>query len=175
VHHRDFPGEIIAEPTPHTIERFEHIVESILNPPRVIPLLHRKVDVFDEHQLLSVALKYVQLHDYSQIVVAVNGRLRLVTEEAICRWLEAQMPEDIISIAGVSIADVIQFERRDVLVVIDRNRTLAEALWNVRGCDRERTAQTIWNRNHRFRKGHSEALGIITPWDLIQAREERII
>lgn len=170
VHHRTFPGEIIAEPTAETLSKLAAIIEDIEAPRRVIPSFQREIRCFSPDEQLAQALRHMREHDFSQIVVRREMLLTLLTVEGIARWLEQQATDDIISVSDATIGEALAYDVDDAFEVIVRNTTVYEAY--------EAFASALSREHPRLfaiiithaGKRTEKPLGIITPWDVMQYR-----
>lgn len=60
-------GEWIAEPSERALQEFEHIVQTITSPPKLIPLFQKSnIRLFAPQDLLVTALRHMRECDYSQ-------------------------------------------------------------------------------------------------------------
>ena len=75
-----------------------------------------------------MALQHMREHDYSQVVIQMEGKLSLLTVEGIARWLEEQALEELIDMQGASIANAQRYELAENVFVLSRNQTAYDAM-----------------------------------------------
>lgn len=168
VHHRDPGGGWIAEPSERTLQEFEQIVQAILLPQKLIPRF-QKLDIrlFSPQDPLVTALQHMREHDYSQVVVRIEGKLSLLTVEGIARWLEEQAQEDIISVREAIIRDAWRYEQAENVSVMSRDQTVYDAMEIFMLAIEQRKPRIYALLITERGKATERLQGIVTPWDLL--------
>lgn len=168
VHDNGFGEEPIAKPRRDVVEEMETIVEELLSPPRLDSFHSPELEVFEPSDSLRVTLRYMKDHDYSQVIVHKEGKLVLLTTEAIGHWLETNVDEDnLVLVEDASVGDALNHTLDDSFVCMARSDSVYDA--------REAFEQSIEvNRPRLYAiivtehgKRTESPLGIVTPWDLI--------
>ncbi len=167
VHHRAFPGEIIAEPSEEVMTRFRSVVQSVLSPKPLIPTFQRSIKTFTQDEPLVGALKYMKDNDYSQVVLRAEEGLSILSVEGVAQWLERRANEDLVSLSEAKVGDAYACEPLGSYCVMGRNILIFEA--------REAFASAIGQKQPRLfaviithtGKPTEEPLGIATPWDFL--------
>jgi hypothetical protein len=122
-------GQWIAEPSERALQEFEHIVQTIISPPKLIPRFQKpSIHLFAPQDPLVTALQHMREHDYSQVAIQTEENLSLLTVEGITRWLEEQAQDDIISVQEASIADAFRYEQSENVFILSRNQTIYDAM-----------------------------------------------
>jgi predicted transcriptional regulator len=168
VHHRDPGGGWIAEPSERTLQEFEQIVQAILLPQKLIPRF-QKLDIrlFSPQDPLVTALQHMREHDYSQVVVRIEGKLSLLTVEGIARWLEEQAQEDIISVREAIIRDARRYEQAENVSIMSRDQTVNDAMEIFMLAIEQRKPRIYALLITERGKATERLQGIVTPWDLL--------
>ena len=73
---------------------------------------------------MVTALQHMREHDYSQVVLQIEGQLSLLTVEGIAKWLEEQAREDIISVNEAILMDALRYEQAENVFIMSRNQTV---------------------------------------------------
>ena len=172
IHDRDYPEKILADPRDSVLERFRDIVNQILSPEKVIPKFAKKLRVFDSTSHLSDALQYMKENDYSQVVAKDTGEYCLLTPEGIMTWLRESLSDDLVSLQEVLIEKILQYENRTQIEYLKRQDTVfkAEECFANAGNKGVPHLQAILITEHA--KPQESPLGIITPWDIIEKKDE---
>jgi hypothetical protein len=97
-----------------------------------------------------------------------DGKLDLLTVEGVSRWLEEHVADGILDIESAAIKDALRHDLRDSSMIMARDQSVYEAA--------EVFAAAITQGRPRLYaiiitntgKATEDALGIITPWDLLQ-------
>lgn len=165
VHGPNYPREVLADPTDDTVAQFEQIAQRIIAPVR-LDAFTQQLRWFQGYDPLEDALRYMNDHDFSQVIVR-DGQLRLLTAEGITNWLQAQMKRNTFSLANVTVADALRYDLLDNFKLMRRDDTVdaAEAMFTT-AIERSqpRLFAIIVTENG---KPNEAPLGIVTPWDLL--------
>lgn len=167
VHHRTYPGEIIAEPSEEVMIRFRGIVQSALSPKLLIPTFQRKIRQFAPNEPLVEALKHMKDNDYSQIILRTENGLSILSVEGIAQWLEQRANEDLVSLAEAKVGDAHPCEPSGSCRLMGRNLSIYDA--------REAFVRAVAKKQPRLfaviitqtGKHTEEPLGVATPWDFL--------
>lgn len=90
-------------------------------------LFGKAVRVLTIERPLTDALDAIRDDDFTQIVIRVNGELKLLTIEGIARWMAGQPRTPILPLDGVTIGDVFKYERKDNMKCIDAGVSILDA------------------------------------------------
>ena len=171
IHGKGYPVKIIADPRQETVDKFQGIVSSITSPVRVYQKFRRDIDVFDEQTSLGTILTYMQQNDYSQVVVLIQEEHKVLTSEAIVRWLGAANGSSQ-GFDSVSALEVHKHEQGEVQKWMPRSASVDKALQAFE-CALDsgipRLHAILITENGEPTK---KPLGIITPWDLLGIYKE---
>lgn len=85
----------------------------VINSSNVLEVFGKPVSEYTINRQFIDALVALRTKNYSQIVVRINGVLRLLTIDGMARWLAAQDTRRPISLETVTIRDVLKYERKD--------------------------------------------------------------
>lgn len=168
VHHHAYPAEIIAEPSVEALADFQRIVEAVTAPPLIYPMFQKHVDVFSPEQGLEAALTYMRDHDYSQIVVATNGRLTLLTAEGIAGWLVLRASNNPVSLSDAQVQDALTCQNCEGLAIMSRNQTIFDAHEAFAGSVKEKVPRLYAIVITENGRATEHPLGLVTPWDLLE-------
>jgi hypothetical protein len=171
VHDRFYPERIIATPTEEAVAQFRYIVGEIIEPRTLGSQFTGTVSCFAPADPLINVLRWLRDHDYSQAVV-YNDQLSILSARGIARWLAAHSSQASIDLTAATVADAQAFEEQGNFIVMGRNNTLDEA--------REAFERELAHGQRRLfailvtqtGKATQKPLGIVTPWDLIEADRE---
>jgi predicted transcriptional regulator len=126
VHYREYPTEIIAEPTENALERLRRIVEHIIDPPKVIPTFAGTVKCWQTEDQLLDALHFMDRQGHSQLPVYNAGEMALLSSDGIARWLAACASE-MVGLAGKTVGDVLPYEKQHSFVLVSEKATVEQA------------------------------------------------
>jgi CBS domain-containing protein len=165
VHGRDFPPEVIAEPTSQAVDRFGELRDQVTRPPPVLSVSTRKPEVFPADASLSAALQLMHRKDFSQVVVTDHGELRLLSVEGVAGWLESMLATGDIALTQATIGDALEYEMPGTFLCMAADRPAREA----------REAFLDLDQRHRLfailitasGEPSERALGIVTAWDVM--------
>jgi predicted transcriptional regulator len=165
--HERTDGHPIAEPLPRVVQDIERLEALLTSPPKVLPLFQRKVECAEMDWSLSRAVVRMKSRTFSQLPVTRSGRfVGLLTANTIARWLGAKVDNDIVSITGVTVAEVLNHtEDVENHIFLKRDASLFEALasfddFEVRGKPLDAILIT------HSGKAADSLLGIITIFDV---------
>ena len=130
VHGSNYPRELLADPTDETVAQFAQIVQRIIAPTR-LDAFAQQLRLFRSQELLEDALRYMNDHDFSQVIVRDGQRLALLTAEGITKWLQAQAKRNNVSLANIAIGDALRYDLPDNFLLMRRDATVdaAEAMF----------------------------------------------
>jgi predicted transcriptional regulator len=168
IHYKDYPKEVIAEPSVAALESFKRIANYIFSPPKLIPAFQTKVRIFTPDAILSEVLLYMKDHDFSQVTLHINNKISVVTTEGIALWMANQIEDDLISISETSLSDVLPYELQNCFEIMDKDKTIDHA--------RDAFEKSLDSKKARLYcivitdngTESGEPLGIVTPWDIIE-------
>ena len=164
---------MIAEPNDRAVAEIERIVETITNPPKVIPRFQTEVLTLQITESVVEAVKSMYDRSFSQIPVYDGDEFTgVLTTNTVARWLGSCAEVDIISLTETTIASVLEYtEDEDNHVFLGRSATLFEV---------QDRFQTYEGRGKRLEailvtdsgKPTEKLLGVVTIWDLPKVRRE---
>lgn len=159
-------GTVIAEPLEATVLNIEAIADYLVSPPLVTSIMAvRPVTVSDQDTLATV-VRLMGANDFSQLLVSSREGLGLINSEHIRRWLGAQIV-DVVNLQETRVDDLVAGLEDDGLHCLPTRATVFDAMsvfTDSIGRGRERVyAIAVTVNGDRA----EQALGIITPWDLL--------
>lgn len=165
---RNDAHEVIAEPRDDVIEWVEQQVQIIVEPPLVVTVLGLEPPtLLDEACDLVQFLELVRLHHFSQSPVRTReGGLRLITTNAVARWVAEQYVKgDGVALEAITIEELEPFsEEGDRLELGRRNLTAIQAVRIFSGqTGRPIPAAIVLTENG---KAHETPVGICTASDV---------
>ena len=129
----------------------------------LLPRFKRIIKVHDADYGLRDALKEMCEGDYSQVVVRVDGRLRLLTRDGLGRLMADAWDDDYVDLKHPGIDDALRYEPPGTMVVMAGDRMVIEA----------REVFTRLSTAHVYAivvtdsgDDQGQPLGLVTPWDL---------
>ena len=168
VHQRDPGGGWIAIPSERTLQEFKQIVQAILSPEKLIPRFQNSdIHLFSPQDAMVTALQHMREHDYSQVVLQIEGQLSLLTVEGIAKWLEEQAREDIISVNEAILMDALRYEQAENVFIMSRNQTVYKAMEIFMLAIEQRKPRIYALLITEHGKATESLQGIVTPWDLL--------
>ena len=100
----------IGEPTEYGVKLINKIANSLLNPPKIIPLFQKKLSILQPNALISDALKIMFEKSFSQIPLYNNDNLMgLLTTNTIVRWLGACIQDSLFNLKSTTINSIFEF------------------------------------------------------------------
>jgi hypothetical protein len=166
VHGRGTSIEIIAEPTEDTLKRFQILVQELTNPPAAVPRFQRPVQCFSPQDSLTDVLSYMNVNDFSQVVVS-DGHLSLVTTEGIAAWVADHVADGIVEIAGVALDTILKCEPPGTCAFARRSASIMDIY-------DEFSRALSGGRPHLYAvlitetgSSKDKPIGFVTPWDLL--------
>lgn len=166
VHWERHPMEAIADPHPDILESFRELVAEVTRPTTVGGKCKRPVKVFSPESSLREITEYMKEHDFSQVVVQVDGSPRLITAEDITRWVESSIDADeIILVERVTAEDLLAKALDGSSVLWGPTKTIHEAR-EAFGRRPKPGQARLWAILVEVRIGARKEFGIVTPWDL---------
>ncbi|MCW6676778.1 CBS domain-containing protein [Aerococcaceae bacterium NML180378] len=164
IHEDIYPNHDIAEPSEHIIE-LTLMIERKLALPKTIAAFQRSVISFQTTDYLTVILKTIRKHGYSQFpIFNEKGFVGILSDNGITRWLASHQSRTI-SLNDIMVADVMS-------AVDDEKNKVYRFIAN---------SETLFKAHAIFTEGHSSILlmtedglppqkaadiqGIITAWD----------
>jgi len=161
---------LIASVHENALAAFLDLVESVINPPKVIPRFQRHLRVFRNDEPLSEALRLMRAEDFSQVVVLTDGVYGLLTTEAIARWIEHEVEnDDAIIDQHIPVSIAYGFERTGSSGTVARVATVADVrdlFSKLPKSGGGRLQGVLITENGRATE---KPLGLITAWDLATA------
>ena len=167
VHDEAYPIQVIAIPTQEALERFSLIVQRVVEPSPLIPTFESQVHCFSPSDTLADALTFIELHDFSQVVVKGDeSRLSLLTVEGITRWFSRNV-DDTHNPNDVPLQSVIALEPPGAFIVMGSQQTVfdaSDAFTRSIHCKATRLYAIIVTSSG---SDTEEPIGFVTPWDLV--------
>jgi hypothetical protein len=165
VHRRGVRRRVLANPTDEATEEIERIAAQFRQPRRLRSLgPQTDLRIFSPDEGLPAALKYMLTSDFSQIVLRGGDRYGVLTHEGLALWLEANIGDDIVSLAEVRLADVLRFETDYTSDFLPIDTTF-EAVPQRFADASQRLFCLVFSEHGN---PHEKPLRIVTPWDLNQ-------
>lgn len=138
--------------------------------PKVYPTFKRKVKCYSSDEPLSSALAEMKGNNFSQVVIKVQIKLRLITTDGLASWLIKMMSTENFNLNKASVNHILRYERDDNVSFFSRDRTVADA--------RKEFVDTLSKNRPKLYaiiitetgKSNEEPLGIITPWDFLDPK-----
>ena len=162
IHGKEYPYKLIAEPNEEFVEDFIRINNAIQKPKLVSNLGSKNFHIYKIEDKLEDALRDMHENDYSQILYESNSKHSLITREGISKWLEANFPNDIISLKEITLEAISKFEEESNWCFLSRNTDIYEA--KEKFADAQRKIQAIIvTQNGKYTE---KPLSIITHWDI---------
>ncbi|MDQ2831663.1 MAG: hypothetical protein M3Y74_21770, partial [Chloroflexota bacterium] len=93
----------------------------------LLPRFQRAIMVHDADYVIRDALEEMHREDYSQAVVRVEGRLRLLTHDGLGRLMVDSWNDDYVDLKHPGIGDALYYESPGTMVVMAGDRTVTEA------------------------------------------------
>lgn len=157
----------LAEPYQEVVAEFEALVEAIVNPRRAYELGAKNPRRFPPESPLADALEFMRENDFSQIVVQSDGPVNLVTTTGIASWVEHRIGSGNLAIEETRLTDILPREPAGAFDVVGREELYDDLrarflVLPARNADRLH-ALVVTHSGKRTEK----AIGIITPWDLV--------
>lgn len=130
----------------------------------------REVRVFSPREALTEVLRDLRDRNYTQAVVRVDSRLRLLTVEGIARWLAALPRSRPPRPAEVSIGEVLGYERTDNVYFISADDDILDArtYFSDRLDSKRPNLVALVITPHG--RSTEDPIGIITPADFLDRR-----
>lgn len=164
-------GQLLADVTGEAVQLAESVADHLERPPLVDAFVRPTVTV-EWDARLAEAVNQMTTHDFSQLPITREDRLEnLLTANTLARWLGSQIEQDILSLEGTPVAEVLQHaEEAETWWPIGRSATLFDVLEDFAGTQEKgkRLAALIITQNGK--RGETP-LGIITAWDLMQVHQ----
>jgi CBS domain-containing protein len=142
---------------------------------RLIPRFEKHIWCFSPGEQLRTALMYMREEDFSQVVVQVNGKLRLLTGEGIARWLaDRARQHEAIDLGRATVGEALLLESGELpnVEVMPSQASVSQAARLFKdGIERgePRLYAIVITANGR---DDETPLGIVTPWDLLGSQTE---
>lgn len=174
--HERTDGHAIAEPHTNVVSNIESLSQLIADPPTVLPLFRRSVQVVDVKATISTALEFFFPKNFSQVpVVAHRGVVGLLTTNTVSRWLAAEVGHELVNLPDHSVSDVLKFsEHGDNWRLVSRDTTLAEVVEAFAAADSsgKRLDAVLVTQSGKPAEG---LLGIITIHDMPKLLRELMV
>ena len=171
--HERTNGHVIAEPNDRAVAEIERIVETITNPPKVIPLFQTEVLRLQISDSVAEAVKSMYDRSFSQIPVYDGEKFAgLLTTNTVAVWLGSCAEEEIFSLTETTIATVLEYtEDEDNHLFVGRGTTLSEIQERFQEYERrgKRLEAILVTESG---KATENLLGVVTIWDLPKVRRE---
>jgi predicted transcriptional regulator len=138
----------------------EEILGTVFTDETLLPRFRADLIVFLPETQVSEALQLMDEQRYSQVVVRVAGRLRLLSSEGIVRWLLDGGSHD--AFTDARIGDLLASEPPDSMVTFSGSNTIGEAMAAL--VDQPSLVAILLTATGNETE---PPLGIITTWDLV--------
>ena len=171
VHEKGYPTTFVADPRQEIVDDLKKILGMINSPLLVGQRFKAAPRTFDVHSTLTEILAHMKQHDYSQVVIAIEGHYKILTSEAIVRWI-SKAEHEIVDLEGVQAAAVHKHEGPDVQQWISRNSPVDDVVQAYENALKQgipRIHAILVTKNG---KPTEKPSGIVTPWDLIDLIKE---
>jgi hypothetical protein len=169
VHEKSHGGvQLLADPRPETLERFRQFVGEMLQPTKVDGIASKPVREFSSDASLSAALAFMHDKDFSQIVVRLDGKLKLLSQAGLTRWLESKYDHGWLAEDTVAVGDVVRFEPDGTCKFVGRRVSADEVVTQfvrLPGPSSELLRAVIVTESG---KPTEKAIGLVTPWDSLK-------
>ena len=165
--HQRVDSRPVAEPSPALVDELEKALRLMQHPPQVIQHFRRDLREFSEDSLISEVLAYTSTHNFSQVVVRVEGQLALLSSNTIHRWLAAQASVGLVDL-GVPVREVLshrEVESNEVRFA-PRKTTVSDALSQFQEGQSRKIVALIITETGR---PEEKPLAFLTVWDLGEA------
>ncbi len=173
VHHRSYPDDIIAEPNGWALKKFKKIYNQIVKPAVVYPTFRKTIHEFGIDTPLTQALEYMKKNDFRQIVVRDNNKdINLLTNEGISKWLAGRSKETELNISTFTIMDAIAYEDEGHFMLLSRDEPVTKARDAFDNSSKPIMPELCAIIITQNALPHEKALGIITPWDLLDLKNQ---
>jgi CBS domain-containing protein len=161
VHGENYDETIIAVPNGDVVTKFHRIAESIMKSPLLLEYCSKNPPYVSEDISLPEVLRNMFKHDYSQVIVESCGEYRLLSREGVSKWVEANIDNDLVSIAETRVEDVLPHEDITNCEYVNRS-TDVFAFIDIIGSPKKRVQAVIITEHG---KPDEKPLGIATVWD----------
>lgn len=149
----------------------------------LLPRFAREIVVHETGYTISEVLAEMFTRDYSQVLVRVvpdpddedeeqgedggpGGQpspLRLLTHEAVARYVRACWDDDYVDLKHMGIEDVLADEPKGTMVIMARDRTIGDARAALARLGDPRVYAVVITETG---DASGRPLGLVTPWDL---------
>ena len=136
----------------------------------ILKAFGKPVNEYTIDRPFSDALDALRKQDYSQIIIRVNGTLKLLTIDGMARWLAAQSNEDHLSTRSVTIGEVLKYESKDNMECVEADLSILDIrtyFSNRLDSSKPNLVALIITQNG---KPTEKPLGIITAADFLDKR-----
>ncbi|RMD96332.1 MAG: hypothetical protein D6816_19080 [Bacteroidetes bacterium] len=167
VHDRQYPERILADPRKEVIEELESVLAAIIKPKTLIPTFQRSIHIFTAEDALADCLGYMKEHDFSQVVLNLDGKHMLLSSEGIVKWLENARDVGLADLEQATVRDAWEYENKNICQYLPRNAPIDavyEAFEQAIGQGIPRLQAVLITHSGR---PEERPLGIVTPWDLL--------
>jgi hypothetical protein len=145
--------------------RIGSTVNAPSNEPKAIPTFQKDVRVFETVEKLREALRYMEAHEFTQVVVRRRGKIELLSTEGVVKWLTTALPAGRGRISSPSIAEVMPFEKRGTFAVMKPSDPVSAVHAALRGdAGRPKVSVVIITDDGTSR---GRPIGFVTPWDML--------
>jgi CBS domain-containing protein len=161
VHAENYDETIIANPNDQVVAKFRKITELIMKAPMILEYCSKNPPYVSKDVSLPKVLRLMFEHDYSQVIVENDGEYRLLSREGISKWVEANIDNDVVSIAETKVSDVLPHEDTTNCEYLSRVSDVF-AFIDIIGSPKKRVQAVIITENG---KSNEKPVGIATVWD----------
>lgn len=165
-HGTELTGKAI--PTMETISALKDSIEFVKLLTDNVKQFFRDVVEFAPADPLSTILKYMHQNDFSQVAVRQDRKLDILTAIDVTNWLASQVSDGIVSIDDAKAAHIIPAAVTGRFIIVRQATTVGDVARHFA----KAVTQEYNNLFCAFITANGlpneKALGIITPWDLLQ-------
>jgi hypothetical protein len=152
-----------------------------------MPRFARTIEVHETGYSIREALEEMARRDYSQVLVRMghydrnhwdvrkagagepggrSSRLRLLTHDAVARYVRARWDDDVVDLKHLSVEDVLSYEPDGTMVIKAGERTIGEARAALERVSDPRVYAVVITDTG---EAYGQPCGLVTPWDLQQS------
>lgn len=168
--------ESIANPSQSLIEEMKVVKEKIEYPKVVSDLFLEKVISFNQNDKLKDVLETIKENQISQFPVFQENKLiGLISENGITNFLAHSITDDLISISGTTVRDILDNDKeKNSYEIIPENKSIfdIESIYSKKMEEGIVAYFLLISKTDRVTKP-SDLTGIITPWDMPEIIENK--
>ncbi|RAK23063.1 putative transcriptional regulator [Anoxybacillus vitaminiphilus] len=167
VHEKYYPGQYIAEPHLHVVQRIERVCEELEQPKLALTVASKPVVYFYEQDDVQDVLQAISRYGFSQFpIYKTNGQcVGLVTEGGILKYIHKHMDKGKFDFSGVKTSHILPFEKEHIIVYVSAETDIyeIEEIYSDYQEKGRKLESIIITQNGNQ---NEKPLGMITSWDL---------